>query len=187
MTEELNLLFSHSKEMMDRSIEHLKHELRSIRAGKATPSMLDSVKVDYYGTETPLNQIANINTPDPRTLSVQPWEKTLLDDVANAITYANLGLNPQNNGEMIIISVPALTEERRAELCKKARSEGENAKISLRNARKEAIDEIKKLQKDGLSEDMAKTAEAKVQTIVNGYGDTVDQIISAKEEDIMSV
>lgn len=187
MTEELKALFSHSKEMMDKSIDHLNNELRSIRAGKATPSMLDSVKLDYYGTETPLNQIANINTPDPRTLSVQPWEKTLLDDVANAITYANLGLNPQNNGEMIIISVPALTEERRADLCKKARSEGENAKISLRNARKEAIDEIKKLQKDGLSEDMAKTAEAKVQSIVNDYGETVDKIITAKEADIMNV
>ena len=187
MTEELNILFDSTKEQMEKSLEHLRKELQSIRAGKANPSMLDSVKLDYYGTETPLSQVANINTPDGRTLSVQPWEKALLDDVATAITYANLGLNPQNNGEMIIISVPPLTEERRQELCKKCRAEGENAKVSVRNVRKEAMDEIKGMQKDGLSEDMAKTAESKVEEIVKAYAEQIDKIITVKEADIMSV
>ncbi|NND77337.1 MAG: ribosome recycling factor [Flavobacteriales bacterium] len=187
MTEELNKIFTTTGDHMDKSIEHLTLELRNIRAGKANPSMLDSVKIDYYGTETPLSQVANINTPDARTLSVQPWEKNLLDDVATAITYANLGLNPQNNGEMIIITVPVLTEERRIELCKKARAEGENAKVSIRNVRKEAMDEIKTLQKNGMGEDMAKTAESKVEGIVKSYGEKIDSIISFKEKDIMSV
>lgn len=187
MTEELKMVFTSANEHMEHSVEHLKKELQSIRAGKANPSMLDGVKVDYYGTETPLSQIANINTPDGRTISIQPWEKTILDDVATAITYANLGLNPQNNGEMIIISVPPLTEERRTELCKKARAEGENAKVSLRNVRKDAMDEIKNLEKNGLSEDMAKTAEAKVEGIVKQFSDQVDGIITYKEKDIMSV
>ncbi len=187
MTEELNIVFGSAQEQMGKSIDHLNKELQSIRAGKANPSMLDSVKLDYYGTETALSQVANINTPDGRTISVQPWEKSLLDDVATAITYANLGLNPQNNGEMIIISVPPLTEERRQDLCKKCRAEGENAKVSVRNIRKEAMDQIKTLQKDGLSEDMAKTAEGKVEGIVKGFIEKIDKVISVKESDIMSV
>ncbi|MEM7160866.1 MAG: ribosome recycling factor [Bacteroidota bacterium] len=187
MTEELNIVFSDANEQMSKSIDHFQKELQSIRAGKANPSMLDSVKLDYYGSETPLSQVANINTPDARTISVQPWEKNLLEDVATAITYANLGLNPQNNGEMIIISVPPLTEERRQDLCKKCRAEGENAKVSVRNVRKDAMDQIKGLQKDGLSEDMAKTAEGKVEGIVKNFTEQIDKIISAKEADIMSV
>jgi len=187
MTEEINLILDVAKENMNGSMEHLDKELRSIRAGKATPSMLDSVKVDYYGTLTPLSQVANVNTPDGRTLSIQPWEKALLEDIERAIINSNLGLNPQNNGEMIIISVPPLTEERRLDLTKKAKSEAETARISVRNARKEAMDAIKKLEKDGLSEDMAKTAEAKIQEIVNGFSSKVDVVLAAKEKDIMTV
>ena len=159
----------------------------NIRAGKASPSMLNSVKLDYYGSETLLSQVANINTTDGRTLVIQPWEKTILDDIAQAITYANLGLNPQNNGEMIIITVPALTEERRKELSKKAHSEGENAKVSIRTARKEAMDKIKQMEKDGLSEDMSKTAQAKIQAMVDEQSKKVDALITAKERDIMTV
>ena len=187
MTEELNTVFAVANEHLAKSIEHLRTELQNIRAGKACPSMLESVKIDYYGTETPLSQVANINTPDGRTISVQPWEKNLLDDVATAITYANLGLNPQNNGEMIIISVPPLTEERRTDLCKKARAEGEKAKVSLRNVRKDAMDEIKNMEKNGLGEDMAKTAEAKVEGVVKTYSEQIDKIITVKEADIMVV
>ncbi|MFT4660226.1 MAG: ribosome recycling factor [Patiriisocius sp.] len=187
MTEEINLILDMTKENMDSSMTHLDKELRSIRAGKANPSMLETVKVDYYGTATPLSQVANVNTPDGRTLSIQPWEKSILEEIEKAIINSNLGLNPQNNGEMIIISVPPLTEERRKDLSKKAKAETETARISIRNARKEAIDAIKKLEKDGLSEDMAKTAEAKVQDIVNRYSSKVDDVITAKEKDIMTV
>jgi len=187
MTEEINLIFDVAKENMDGSMEHLDKELRSIRAGKASPSMLDGVKVDYYGTATPLSQVANVNTPDGRTLSIQPWEKAILEEIEKAIINSNLGLNPQNNGEMIIISVPPLTEERRVDLSKKAKAEAETARISIRNARKEAMDAIKKLEKDGLSEDMAKTAESKVEDIVKQFAAKVDVVLAAKEKDIMTV
>lgn len=187
MNEELNMVFGMAKEGMEQSIEHLEKSLANIRAGKASPSMLNSVKVDYYGSETPLSQVANVNTTDARTLVVQPWEKALLDDIAQAITYANLGLNPQNNGEVIIISVPVLTEERRKELSKRAHAEGETAKVSVRNVRKEAMDEIKKLEKDGLSEDESKKAQGQVQGIVDSYAERIDKLIAAKEADIMTV
>lgn len=187
MNEDIQVILDTAKEGMSHSIEHLEKALSTIRAGRATPSMLSGVRVDYYGTETPLTQIANINTPDPRTISVQPWEKGMLGDIAQAITYANLGLNPQDNGEMIIISVPPLTEERRKDLVKKSQAEGENAKVSIRSVRKDAMDEIKALEKDGLSEDMAKTAQAKVQDIVTTYTTKIDEIISKKETDIMTV
>ncbi|MCL4144768.1 UNVERIFIED_CONTAM: hypothetical protein GTU68_058160 [Idotea baltica] len=149
--------------------------------------MLNSVKVEYYGNETPLSQVANVNTTDARTIVVQPWEKGILDDVSRAIEYANLGLNPQNNGEVIIISVPVLTEERRKDLSKKAHAEGETAKVSVRNARKDAMDEIKRLEKEGLSEDISKSAQADVQEIVNAYGAKIDTLIDLKEKDIMTV
>ncbi len=187
MTEEINLILSITKEHMDSSMDHLDKELRTIRAGKASPSMLESVKVDYYGTATPLSQVANVNTPDGRTLSIQPWEKSTLELIEKAIINSNLGLNPQNNGEMIIISVPPLTEERRIDLTKKAKAEAEVARVSIRNVRKEAMDSIKKLEKDGLGEDMAKTAESKVQDIVNQYTTKVDVVFAAKEKDIMTV
>ena len=176
-----------AKEGMDLAIDHLGIELSKIRAGRATPAMLESVMVDYYGSPTPLQQVANVNSLDARTLSIQPWEKSILEEIERAIINANLGLNPQNNGELIMINVPVLTEERRMDLVKKAKAEGENAKVSIRNKRKDANDLIKDLEKDGLSEDMAKDAEASVQKLTNDFSSKVDSILSAKEADIMKV
>ena len=175
------------REMMDKAISHLESELVKIRTGKANPSMLDSIMVDYYGTMTPLNQIANINTPDARTIVIQPWEKSRLADIERAIINGNLGLNPQNDGEMIRINVPALTEERRKELAKQAKNEAENCKVSIRNARKNANEAIKKLQKDGLAEDLAKGAETAVQNLTKDYESKVDDHIAKKEKEIMTV
>ena len=175
-------------EQMDHAMEHLDTELTKIRAGRANPSMLDSVHVDYYGTDTPLAQVSNVNTPDAKTISIQPWEKSMLEPIERAIINANLGLAPQNNGEMIIISVPALTEERRLDLVKSAKAEGEHAKVSLRNARHKAIDGIKGEQKNnGLSEDMAHDAEAEVDKILHDFQDKIDKLINAKEVDVMKV
>lgn len=176
-----------TREMMDKAISHLESELVKIRTGKATPSMLDSVMVDYYGAMTPLNQIANVNTPDARTLVVQPWEKSRLGDIERAIINSNLGLNPQNDGEMIRINVPPLTEERRKEMVKLAKNEAEHCKISIRNARKNANESIKKLQKDGLAEDIAKDAETSVQNITKDYEAKVDDHLARKEKEIMTV
>lgn len=187
MNEEVQMAFDEAQMNMEKAIEHLIAELRKVRAGKASPSMLEGVMVDYYGSLTPLGQVANVNTLDARTISVQPWEKSILDEISTAITNSNLGLNPQNNGEMIMINVPSLTEERRVDLTKKAKSEGENCKVSIRNARKEANDFIKMAEKEGLSEDMAKTAEATIQDRTKDFNTKVDQIISAKEKDIMTV
>ena len=187
MTEDVQITLEAARESMDGSIDHLNTELMKVRAGRATPSMLDSVMVDYYGSMTPLSQVANVNTLDGRTISVQPWEKSLMDEIEKAIINANLGLNPQNNGEMVIINVPPLTEERRKDLVKKVRAEGENAKVSIRNSRREANDTIKQLQNDGLSEDMAKDAEAKVQNLTNEYSAKVETLLEAKEKDILTV
>lgn len=187
MTEEVQMAIDEAQEQMDKALSHLESELRKIRAGKAHPSMLDSVMVDYYGSITPLKQVGNVSTPDARTLTVQAWEKPMLEPIATAITNANLGLNPQSNGEIIIINVPALTEERRRDLSKRVRSEGEHAKVSIRNGRKDANDFIKSAEKDGLSEDMAKTAEASIQTLTSSYAKKVDEILDAKEADIMTL
>lgn len=187
MEDEINFIFDGLKEANDKALEHLKSELQKIRAGKATPSMLDSVKVEAYGSLTPLSGVANVSTLDARTLSIQPWDKSTLDEISKGVMNANLGLNPQNNGEMIIINVPALTEERRRDLGKKARSEGEHAKISLRNNRKDAISEIKKLKEDGLSEDRQKDLETEVQNITNTYTKTIDDLAAKKEADIMII
>jgi ribosome recycling factor len=187
MSEELQLVLDEARDGMEKAVNHLEAELQKIRAGKATPSMLDSVMVDYYGSPTPLNQVANVNTLDARTITVQPWEKKLLEEIARGITYANLGLNPQNNGEMILLAVPPLTEERRRDLVKKAKAEGEHAKVGIRNQRKEANDMIKGLQKDGLPEDMAKGGEAEVQKLTDKYVTRVDALVDAKEADIMKV
>jgi len=188
MTEELQMAHSEAKELMDKAIDHLNSELTKVRAGKASPTMLDTVMVDYYGSMTKLGQVANVNTPDSKTLSVQPWEKSMLEPLATAIINANLGLNPMDNGEMLIINIPMLTEDRRKELAKKARAEGEHAKVSIRNARKEANDFIKGEEKNnGLSEDMAKTAESKIQDMTNSYNTKVEEIIAQKEKDIMTV
>jgi ribosome recycling factor len=187
MNEEIQMALDEAKDQMDKAIAHMKAELVKVRAGKAHPSMLDSVKIDYYGSITPLKQVANVSTPDPRTLSIQPWEKGMLDTISTSIINANLGLNPQNNGDIIMINVPALTEERRMGLVKQAKAESENAKVSLRNARKEANDFIKAAEKDGLSEDEAKTAESKVQDLTNAYVAKVEEILVEKEKDIMTV
>lgn len=187
MQEELEFIFDTAKEAMAKSIKHLEDALSKIRAGKASPAMLDGVLVDYYGSQTPLNQVSNVNTPDARTLSIQPWEKAMLEPIERSIINANLGLNPQNNGELIMINVPPLTEERRKDLVKKVKSESEDAKVGIRNARKDANDEIKKLEKDGLSEDLAKDAESEVQKLTDQFGQKVDNEVERKEKDIMTV
>lgn len=187
MSEDIQVIMEMANESMEKALSHLDDELRKIRAGKATPSMLDSVMVDYYGNSTPLAQVGNVNTLDARTICVQPWEKAMLEEIEKAIINSNLGLNPQNNGEMVIINVPVLTEERRAELVKRAKAEGENAKVSIRNARKEANDGVKSLKDDGLEEDMAKDAENRVQQETDKYAAKVDELVSAKEKDIMTV
>lgn len=185
--EEIEFLLDAAKESMDAAIEHLIKELAKIRAGRAHASMLSGVYIDYYGSQTPLSQVSNINTPDARTISIQPWEKSLLGDIEKAIMVANLGLNPQNNGELIMINIPPLTEERRMNLVKQTKSEGEHAKVSIRNARKEANDEIKKLQKDTISDDLAKDAEENVQKLTDKYSAKVDDLLAQKEKDIMTV
>lgn len=187
MTEELQLIYDEFKSSSQKSLDHLEHELLKVRAGKATPSMLTGVMVDYYGSPTPIQQVANIGTMDARTLTVQAWEKNMLNEIAKGIMNANLGLNPQNNGEQLIIQIPPLTEERRRDLVKKAKSEGEYAKVGVRNNRKDALDMVKSLKADGLSEDMAKDAENEIQTITNGFIKKVDELVDAKERDIMTI
>ncbi len=184
MNEELNFIIDSTKESMSQAVQHLEKELLNIRAGKANPVMLSSVMVEYYGTPTPLSQVANVNTPDARTLSVQPWEKSLLTEIEKGIMVANLGFNPMNNGESIIINVPPLTEERRKELAKMAKSEVENAKISIRNARKEANQEIKKTE---ASEDEQKNCEIDIQNMTDDFIKKTDAIYQIKEKEILTV
>lgn len=183
----IELAYDSAKEDMQKAMDRLDSELRKIRAGKAHPSMLESVKVDYYGSLTPLNQVGNVSTTDPRTLTVQAYEKSMLEPISTAIINANLGLNPMNNGEVLIISVPALTEERRRDLAKQAKAVGEHAKVSIRNARKDANDAVKASKDDGASEDAIKAGEANIQTLTNDFTKQVDDRISAKEVDIMTV
>jgi len=181
------MILEEAQNGMDKAISHLNLELGKIRAGRANPSMLDSVKVDYYGSLTPLSQIGNVSTLDSRTLTIQPWEKAMLDEITKAIINANLGLNPQNNGEVILISVPVLTEERRKELVKRAKSEGEHAKVSIRSQRKDANDMIKSLKDEGLSEDQIKDSETEIQNITDLFTKKVDEFVALKETDIMKV
>jgi len=185
--EEIDFILDSTKELMEGSLAHLEKEFLNIRAGKASPAMLGGVKVDYYGSATPLSQVANINVPDARTITVTPWEKNMLHPIEKAIMIANLGFNPMNNGDNIIISVPALTEERRRDLAKQAKAEAEDAKIGIRSARKEANTDIKKLEKDGLSEDVCKGAEEEVQDLTNAYIKKVDELLALKEAEIMKV
>jgi len=184
MNEEIEFILDTAKEAMNNAIEHLIKELRAIRAGKATPSMLANVMVDYYGSQTPLSQVANVNTPDARTISIQPWEKSMLQEIEKAIMIANLGFNPMNNGENIIINVPPLTEERRRDLAKQAKAEAEHAKVGVRNARKDANNDIKKVD---VSDDMKKNAEADVQTLTDTYVKDIDDKYTVKEKEIMTV
>ena len=187
MNEELELYMDDGKERMQNTLKHLESELSKIRAGKASPDMLKSIKVDYYGTLTPLTQVANVGTSDAKTIVIQPWEKPMIGVIEKAIQKSNLGFNPVNNGEIIRINVPDLTEERRIKLSKQAKSEGENAKISIRNIRRDVISEIKDLEKEGLSEDLSKKAQSEVQDLTNDYSTKVDKSIEVKETDIMSI
>ncbi len=184
MNLEIGFIVEAANESMQYSIEHLEKELVNIRAGKANPVMLKGVMIDYYGVPTPLSQVSNINTPDGRTITVQPWEKTLLTEIEKGILNANLGFNPMNNGESVIINVPPLTEERRMELVKLAKAETENAKVSIRNARKDANNEIKK---SDISIDIQKNAEIDIQELTDNYSKKVDNIFTSKEKEILTV
>lgn len=184
MNEEINFILDSAKEAMSNAIEHLVKELRAIRAGKASPSMLANVQVNYYGSATPLSQIANVSTSDARTITIQPWEKNMLQEVEKAIMVANLGFNPMNNGDIIIINVPALTEERRKDLAKQAKAEAEHAKVGIRNARKDANNEVKKTD---ISDDLKKNAEESVQKLTDNYIKEIDEKVSVKEKEIMTV
>jgi ribosome recycling factor len=185
--EEIEFILDSTKESMVGSIAHLEKEFLNIRAGKASPQMLGSVFVDYYGSQTPLSQVSNVNVPDARTITIQPYEKSMLQTIEKAIMVANLGFNPMNNGENIIISVPPLTEERRRDLVKQAKAEAEDAKISIRNARKDANTDIKKLEKEGTSEDICKTAEEDIQKLTDSFIRKVEEHLVIKEAEIMKV
>ncbi len=187
MSEEVALIQSDTEANMSRAINHLEAELVKIRAGKANPAMLEGIVAEYYGSPTPISQVANITVLDARTISIQPWEKNMLQPIERAIIAANIGINPQNDGTNIRLFLPPLTEERRKELVKRCNGEGENAKVSVRNIRRDAIEHIKKLQKDGLSEDIAKDAEAGVQDLTNRYIAIIEKHLAAKEKEIMAV
>jgi ribosome recycling factor len=187
MNEEIELITEETKERMEKALEHLEHELARLRAGRSNPALLDGVTVDYYGVNSPLSQVSNINTPDPKTILIQPWEKTMLGTIEKAIMAANLGLTPVNNGEVIRISIPPLTEERRHQLVKQVRNEGETAKISIRSARKWANDELKMLLKEGLPEDEEKEASDIVQEMTHSYNAKIDKVMALKEKDVMTV
>lgn len=185
MNEDIQFILDSTKESMDAALKHLEKQFVNIRAGKASPAMLGSVMVNYYGSQTPLNQVANVNTPDGRTITVQPWEKNMIQEIEKGIQIANLGFNPMNNGDTIIINVPPLTEERRRDLAKQAKAEAEDAKIGIRSARKDANTEIKNLE--DVSEDLQKNGEIDVQQMTDKYVIKVDQILEVKEREIMTV
>lgn len=187
MSAEVDSIISDTKATMQKALNHLESELVKIRAGKANPAMLDGIVADYYGNPTPLNQIANIAVLDARTISLQPWEKNMLQPIERAIIMANIGINPQNDGNTIRLFLPPLTEERRKELVKKCNGEGEHAKVAIRNIRRDAIEAIKKLQKDGLSEDISKDAEKEAQDLTDKYIVLVEKHLDAKEKEIMAV
>lgn len=187
MNEEVELVIEEAKDRMQKALEHLEYELSRLRAGRANPVLLDGITVDYYGLNSPLSQVSNINTPDPKTILIQPWEKNMLGTIEKAILAANIGLTPMNNGEVIRISIPPLTEERRHQLVKQVRNEGETAKISLRNARKWANDELKKMLKDGLPEDVEKDATENIQEMTHDFSAKVDKIMAMKEKEVMTV
>ena len=187
MSEALDMIIDDASQQMKKAISHLESELSKIRAGKANPVILDGINVDYYGAATPLSQVANITVADARTLSIQPWEKQMLAPIEKAIIASNLGLNPQNDGNFIRLFLPPLTEERRKELVKRVNGEGEQAKVSIRSIRREAIEQIKKEQKDGLSEDIAKDGETRVQAVTDKYIAMVDQHCKDKDKEIMTI
>lgn len=185
--DDIKSIEQHAEEQMTKAIDHLEVELIKIRAGKANPQMIDGITVDYYGSLMPLNQVSNVSVMDARTLSIQPWEKNMLQPIEKAIIAANIGINPQNDGNIIRLFLPPLTEERRRELVKKCHGEGEHSKVAIRNIRRDAIEHIKKLQKNGLSEDATKDAEADVQAITDKFIGVVDKHLGSKEKEIMAV
>lgn len=187
MNELIDLQLEETKELMQKAVNHTENELTKIRAGKAMPSMLDGISVDYYGTATPLAQVGNINTPDARTIVVQPWEKNLLGTIEKAIIDSNIGLNPQNDGNVIRLNIPPLTEERRKDLVKKVREESEKGRVAIRNIRKDSNEKIKKLKNDGVSEDEIKVGEAEVQKLTDTFIQKVDNLTELKEKDIMTI
>jgi ribosome recycling factor len=187
MNEDVELVIEETRDRMQKALEHLEYELSRLRAGRANPVLLDGITVDYYGVNSPLSQVSNINTPDPKTILIQPWEKNMLGTIEKAILAANIGLTPMNNGEVIRITIPPLTEERRHQLVKQVRNEGETAKISLRNARKWANDELKKMLKDGLPEDIEKDSAETIQEMTNDYSSKVDKVMATKEKEVMTV
>ena len=185
--DDIKSIQSHAEDLMKKAIDHLEVELVKIRAGKANPQMVDGITVDYYGSPMQLNQVSNISVMDARTLSIQPWEKNMLQPIEKAIIAANIGIHPQNDGNIIRLFLPPLTEERRKDLVKKCHGEGEHSKVAIRNIRRDAIEHIKKLQKNGLSEDATKDAEANVQGLTDKFITTVDKHLSLKEKEIMVV
>ncbi len=187
MTEELELIRDEAEEKMEKAIKHLEYELSHLRAGRANPLLLDGISVDYYGTMTPLAQVSNINTPDAKSILIQPWEKTMLGIIEKAILAANIGMTPINNGEVIRINVPPLTEERRHQLVKQVKQEGETAKISIRTGRKWFLDELKTLLKDGLPEDEEKNGEKLIQEMTDRHIARVEKVVETKEKEILTV
>lgn len=185
--EEIQFYLEEAKDMMQKAVDHTAGELVKIRAGKAMPNLLDGIMVSYYGAPTPLQQVASVNTPDARTLTIKPWEKNLIPELEKAIINSDLGLAPQNNGEIIILTIPPLTEERRKLLVKQAKQECENGKISIRTVRKDINDSLKKLQKDGAPEDEVKRAEDTVQKLTDQYSTKIDDLLTKKEAEIMTV
>jgi len=187
MTEDISTLIAGAEDQMKKAINHLEAELTKIRAGKANPQMLDNLVVDYYGSPMPINQVANISVMDARTLTIQPWEKNMLQPIERAIINGNIGVTPQNDGVIIRLFLPPLTEERRKELVKRCQAEGEHSKIAVRNIRRDAIESIKKMQKSGLSEDAAKDSEADVQQVTDKFISLIDKHLASKEKEIMAV
>src|SRR5690606_17169008 len=187
MNELISIQLSDSKDLMQKAVDHTEYELTKIRAGKAMPSMLDGIFIDYYGTATPLAQVGNINTPDARTIVVQPWEKNLLSTIEKAIMDSNLGLNPQNDGSVIRLNIPPLTEERRKDLVKKVKEEAEKGRVAIRNLRKDANEKIKKMKNDGVSEDEMKVGEAEVQKLTDSFIVKIDNLAEVKEKDILTI
>jgi ribosome recycling factor len=187
MNEDIELIIEETRDRMEKALVHLEHELARLRAGRSNPALLDGITVDYYGVISLLSQVSNINTPDAKTILIQPWEKNMLGTIEKAIMAANIGLTPVNNGEVIRINIPPLTEERRHQLVKQVRNEGETAKISIRNARKWANDELKQLLTDGLPEDLEKEAVEQVQEMTHSYNGKIDKVMAVKEKDVMTV
>ena len=187
MDEEVQLYLDDTKENMEKAVNHFHNEMQKLRAGKANPSILEGIHVDYYGASTPLAQVASINSPDAKSLVIQPWEKKMIDPIEKAILAANIGITPMNNGDIVRLNFPPLTEERRKLLVKQVKHESENARVSIRNARRDFMEEIKKMQKDGLPEDVAKTAEEKADKLTESFYRKVDEVVISKEKEIMTI